>query len=258
MGQPHRWPGAVYTQAIDPSLPMQRNLGHRRFSSSSSVQSMTTVSPGSFVPIGGGYSPVMGASHLSMGVGRSLSSYGNPAVHPISSPPQYHQPYSVPYSPYTPGARVVNRVPVSEQPVPRDPREGYVESSSVRLPPIYPPQMGNPGPAPQAHRLSDPYPANWSPRTREELTQQEPRHLHPHVTIEPISSNNQMRQMASDFTYGGSVHRQLGLNAPTIQEQVSQGSAMRARDEQAGVEAETDDSRPAKRRKMALDDMVND
>ncbi|KAF7593088.1 hypothetical protein BBP40_012033 [Aspergillus hancockii] len=260
-GQPHRWPGVVYPQTIDPSLQMQRNLGHRRFSSSSSVQSLTTVSPGSFVPMGGGYSPVMGTSHMPMGVGRPLSSYGNPVVHPISSPPQYHQPYGVSYSPYTPSARVVNRMPVNEQPVARDSREGFVESSSVRLPPIYPPQMGNPAPAPQAHRPSDPYPPTWPPHTREDLAQQEPRHLLTHATIEPISPSSQTRQMASDFTYGGLVHRHLGVNAPIIQDQTSQGSQespMRTRNNQIGAEAETDDSRPTKRRKMALDDMVND
>ncbi|KAE8393366.1 hypothetical protein BDV23DRAFT_180700 [Aspergillus alliaceus] len=256
-GQLHRWPGAVYPQTIDPSLQMQRNMGHRRFSSSSSVQSMTSVSPGSFLPIGGGYSPVMGASHMPMGPGRPLSSYGNPAVHTLSSPPQYHQPYGVPYSPYTPNTRVVNRMPMNEQPVPRDPRESFVESS-VRLPPIYPPTIGNPNPGPQAHRLSDPYPATWSPQTREELVQQEPRQLsHGHGTIESISPSGQMRPAASDFTYGSQIPRQL-VQIPPTQEQPHQRSPVRVRDDPPAAEAETDGSRPAKRRKMALDDMVND
>ncbi|KAK6829237.1 hypothetical protein RU639_003531 [Aspergillus parasiticus] len=256
-GQPTRWPGAIYSQAIDPSLSMQRNIGHRRFSSSSSVQSMATVSPGSFVPIGG-YSPVMGASHMPMGVGRPLSSYGNQVIHPSSSPPQYYQPYGVPYSPYPPNARVVNRMPMADQQVPREPRENLVESS-VRLPPIYPPTMGNPQPGPQAHRLSDPYPANWSPRTREELLQQELRQLpsHGHGTIEPISPSSQMRQAASDFSFGSQIPRHL-TSVPPMQEQPPQESPVRARDDQPAADVETDDSRPAKRRKMALDDMVND
>ncbi|KAE8379623.1 hypothetical protein BDV26DRAFT_280222 [Aspergillus bertholletiae] len=257
-GQPTRWPGAMYSQAIDPSLSMQRNIGHRRFSSSSSVQSIATVSPGSFAQIHEVYSPVMGASHMAMGAGRPLSSYGNQATHPSSSPSQYYQPYGVPYSPYAPNARVINRMPMGEQPVPRAPRENLVESS-VRLPPIYPPTMGNPQPGPQAHRLSDPYPANWSPRSREELMQQEPRQMPPqgHGTMEPISPSSQMRQAASEFSFGSQIPRHVAP-VPPMQEQPPQEHSVRARDDQPAAEAETDYSRPAKRRKMALDDMVND
>ncbi|KAE8144414.1 hypothetical protein BDV25DRAFT_171576 [Aspergillus avenaceus] len=255
-GQPPRWPGAMYPQAMDPSLSMQRNLGHRRFSSSSSVQSLTSVSPGSFVPMGG-YSPVMGTTHVPMGVGRPLSSYGNPVGHPASSPPQYHQPYGVPYSPYPPNTRVVNRMPVSEQPLPQNPRENYMETS-VRLPPIYPPTMGNPTHGSHGQRLSDPYPSAWSsPRTREELAQQEPRHLPTHGTMEPISPNSQMRQAAPELSYGALLRQPITVG-PSIQDQPPHEPSTRARDEHSTAEIDNDESRPAKRRKMALDDMVND
>ncbi|PWY89827.1 hypothetical protein BO70DRAFT_129626 [Aspergillus heteromorphus CBS 117.55] len=259
-GHPQRWTASMYPQAIDPAITMQRNMGHRRFSSSGSVQSLTAASPPSYVPMPmpGGYNPALAASRMPMGVGRPLSSYAPQGMNPSTTPPQYQQSY-VPISPYPESTRMQTRMPMGESPMSRDPREGYLESP-VRLPPIYPPTMGTPASAPQGHRLSDPYSAPWSPRTREELLQQEHRPPMPaHGMIEPISPNSQMRQGMSDYGYGEPIHRQLGhMGSAATDRHSLQLSPVHTHDEPSGADADPGDSRPTKRRKMALDDMVND
>ncbi|PLB44480.1 hypothetical protein P170DRAFT_367607 [Aspergillus steynii IBT 23096] len=247
---PHRWPPSVYPSNLDPALTMQRNIGHRRFSSSGSVQSITSASPPGFVPMPGTYNPSLGAGRMPMGVGRPLSSYGNQAFHPAASPPQYHQAFAPPMSPYTDSTRMVNRMAMGEPP-----RESYLESP-VRLPPIYPPTMASPSSGPQSHRLSDPYSTTWSPRARDEGF--EPRQPMPaHGYLDPISPTSQMRQAMSEVSYGETVPRVLSAVDPTLQRHSLQLSSTRVRDEEPTTEADSGESRPTKRRKMALDDMVN-
>ncbi|KAA8651334.1 putative C6 transcription factor [Aspergillus tanneri] len=253
--QPHRWPPAsMYPQNLDPALTMQRNIGHRRFSSSGSAQSLSTASPPGFVPVPAGYNPALGASRMHMVMGRPISAYANPGLHPAASPPQYQQPFGVPIPPYTDGTRMANRLAMGEPPMSRDPREGYLDSP-VRLPPIYPPTLASPSSGTHAHRLSDPYPG-WSPRGREEGAEQ--RHqLPPHGYPEPLSPASQMRQGMSDMGYGETVPRRLSSGDPTAQQPSSRAPSTHCRDGESATEADTNQSRPAKRRKMALDDMVN-
>ncbi|KKK25219.1 hypothetical protein ARAM_001043 [Aspergillus rambellii] len=264
-GHPQRWSTAVYPHAVDPALSMQRAMGHRRFSSSGSVQSLTAASPPSYVAVPGGYNPALAVVRMPTCVGgRPVSSYTNQGLHPAASPPQYHPTYGVPISPYPENPRMGNRMQMSEASMARDPRESYVEST-VRLPPIYPPTMTNT----QAHRLSDPYPTMWSPRMREEYLQQQQQQMSPHDIarqqiqpglIEPISPTHQMHQTVSDFGYMDPTPRQMGPGVVSPTQGLSrQMPATRPQDTQ--IESETDNgdsSRPAKRRKMALDDMVND
>ncbi|KAL3430251.1 hypothetical protein BDV09DRAFT_202328 [Aspergillus tetrazonus] len=271
-GQPQRWP-MVYPHTIDPSLT-QRTIGHRRFSSSGSTQSMTSVSPTGHVPISTGYNPALAAGRMppgmnvGMGIGRP-SPYPNPGMHlhPTPSPPQY-QPYGVPISPYpeNPNSRIMNRIPMSDAgPPPRDPREGYMESP-VRLPPIYPSPVANPQPPPlpqaQTHRISDPYSSTWSPQQQQQQTP-EPRQ----GFMEPFSPSSQMGQAQAPAVADLGQRQsqsQLGLGS-SPEAQVQQSPASRSYDGQRGQDLgyghkteEGDSSRPAKRRKMALDDMVND
>ncbi|RHZ47593.1 putative C6 transcription factor [Aspergillus thermomutatus] len=248
-GHPHRWSTSVFPQVVDPSLSMQANLGHRRFSSSGSIPQMTVASPPSFVPLTSGFSPALNLGRTPMGAGRPISSYTNQALPPATSPPQYQQPFGVPMPAYTGSPRMVSRLPAG------DAREAYPESP-VRLPPIFPPAMTHSRPPPQAHRLSDPYPAAWSPRLRQELMQPQPQQQQqqtggssPHSFMEPISPATQTR------------HAALEQSIPIIQGVQSlsaQSSPARPRHEQPAAGSETGESRPAKRRKMALDDMVND
>lgn len=250
---PHRWPPSVYPSNLDPALTMQRNIGHRRFSSSGSVQSITSASPPGFVPMPGAYNPALGGGRMHVGMGRPLSSYGNQAFHPVPSPPQYQQAFGAPMSPYTDSTRMVNRMSMGD-PSMRDPRESYLESP-VRLPPIYPPTMASPSSGPQSHRLSDPYSTTWSPRARDEgFESRQPYASHGY--LEPISPTN-MRQAMADVSYGETVPRVLSAVDPAVQRQSLQVSSARVREEEPSTEADTGESRPAKRQKMALDDMVN-
>ncbi|PTU23190.1 hypothetical protein P175DRAFT_0507918 [Aspergillus ochraceoroseus IBT 24754] len=268
-GHPQRWSTAVYPHAVDPALSMQRAMGHRRFSSSGSVQSLTAASPPSYVAVPGGYNPALAVVRMPTCVGgRPVSSYTNQGLHPAASPPQYHPTYGVPISPYPENPRMGNRMQMSEASMARDPRESYVEST-VRLPPIYPPTMTNT----QGHRLSDAYPTMWSPRMREEYLQQQQQQqqqqMSPHDIarqqiqpglIEPISPTHQMHQTVSDFGYMDPTPRQMGPGVVSPTQGLSrQMPATRPPDTQTESETDNgDSSRPAKRRKMALDDMVND
>ncbi|PYH49517.1 putative C6 transcription factor [Aspergillus saccharolyticus JOP 1030-1] len=256
-GQPHRWSASMYPQALDPAMTMQRSIGHRRFSSSGSVQSMTATSPPSYVSLPAGYNPVMGVGRMSTGAGRPLSAYTHQALNPATTPPQYQHAF-LPMSPYSEAPRMVNRAPMGEMPMGRDPREGYGESP-VRLPPIYAPTMATPVSMSQSHRgSSDPYNAIWSSPMREEFLQEHRQHMPPHGFIEPISPSSQMRPGGSDPGYLDPAIRQLGSMAPATEGQSLQLSPPQAQTEQEGAEPTLEDSRPAKRRKMALNDMVND
>ncbi|KAL2869209.1 putative C6 transcription factor [Aspergillus lucknowensis] len=241
-GQPQRWPPVVYPHGIDPSLTTQRSMGHRRFSSSGSAQSLTSASPTAYVPVPTGYNPALAAGRISAGVGRPVSSYPSQAPHPVASPPQYHQTYGIPISPYPENTRAGSRTQVGKSPVSRDSREGIAESP-VRLPPIYPSPLVNPQPP----RPNDLY-STWSPPQPPQESRQQPRRF-----VEPISPTNQMRHTAPELSYMS----QLGTTSPGGQPQNL--SVTRTQDGRRESEAEDRDSpRPVKRRKMALDDLVND
>ncbi|GIK05707.1 hypothetical protein Aspvir_009820 [Aspergillus viridinutans] len=254
-GHPHRWSTSVFPQVVDPSLSMQGNLGHRRFPSSGSIPQMTVASPPGFIPLTSGFSPALNLGRTPMGAGRPLSSYTHQGLPPTTSPPQYQQPFGVPMPPYTVSPRMVSRLPAGDN------REAYPESP-VRLPPIFPPAMTHSRPTPQAHRLSDPYPTAWSPRLREELMQPQPQQQtggsSPHSFMEPISPAAQTRHAALEHGHGDLGSQQSNSIVQGAQNLSALSSPARPRDEQPAGGPETGESRPTKRRKMALDDMVND
>lgn len=78
-----------------------------------------------------------------------------------------------------------------------------------------------------------------------------------HGFIDPLSPSSQMRHAASDMGYGEPVPRQLGP-ASTSERHAMHMSLVPPSDDPSTNEADTEGNRPAKRRKMALDDMVND
>lgn len=274
-GAPHRWSTSVFPpQAVDPSLTMPGNLGHRRFSSSGSIQSLPAAPPPPFVPMAGGLSPVFGSNRMPPVMGRPPSSYASQPLQPQStSSPPYQQFYGE--SPY------MNRAPMGESPISRDPQESSYLESPVRLPPIFPPMptTTTETTSPTGHRLSDPYPyttgATWSPRTREE--QILPRERRPPVVtpahtqpglMEPVSPQTQIYQPhhhhppASEFSYTHTHTQRLPRPPESITPAHRHSTHLpstHARDEAPfDAEAEGGDGRPTKRRKMALDDMVND
>ncbi|KAL4891542.1 hypothetical protein BDV59DRAFT_194246 [Aspergillus ambiguus] len=252
--QPHRWPPA-YSAVVDPALSMPRSMGHRRFSSSGSIQSLTAASPPTFIPMTTAFNPTLGAGRMPPGMGRPISSYPGQALQPSTSPPQYQQSFGIPVSSYQESTRMPNRLSIGEAPT-RDARESFMESP-VRLPPIYPPPMTTPGSSPHGHRLSDPYPTLWSPRTREQFLQQDQRHQAPSQGLmPPISPSSHMRQSMGEFSYGEPASRPLPPVSEATPRHLSM-SSLHGRDEPSS-EVDTGDSRPAKRQKMALDDMVND
>jgi hypothetical protein len=220
---------------------------------------MTVATPPSFMPPTGGFNPALNLGRTPMGAGRSFSSYTHQALPPTTSPPQYQQPFGVPMPPYTGSPRMVNRLPAG------DTREAYPESS-VRLPPIFPPAMTHARPTPQAHRLSDPYPAVWSPRLREQLMQPQPQQQQQQQTggsspqgfMEPISPTAQTRHAPFELSHGELGPQQSNQIIQGVQSLSAQSSPARPRDGQPAGGSERGESRPAKRRKMALDDMVND
>lgn len=260
---PQRWSTSMFTpQAVDPALTMPGNPGHRRFSSAGSIQPLGAAAPPppGYVPMAGPISPVFGGSRMPPVMGRPPSSYANQPFQPqTTSSPTYQPVYG--------GSPYMSRQPMGESPLSRDPQESYLESP-VRLPPIYPP-MPSAGASPpaqsQGHRLSDPFPSNWSPRTREELPPPMVQH-HPSI-MDPVSPHTQTHHYHPaptdfNFPHQQALPRPPESVTPAHRHSVhlpSSSTHAQARDEpQSGAEGESGDGRPTKRRKMALDDMVND
>jgi len=118
----------------------------------------------------------------------------------------------------------------------------------VRLPPIFTSTITT---GPTGHRLSDPYPPAWSLRTQElprPLSQGE-------VGVLPTPTQFPMAAPAAGYTEPPASQPEPGL--PRHEHAVPLPPT-RHQDEPVGTEAESGEKRPAKRRKMALDDMVND
>lgn len=272
--QPPRWSPSMYsppqTLATSPSMPA--SLGPRPFSSSGVLQhAVGTQAPSPFIqpsssaiptaaPSGGGRSPVEISRPVPPYVGRSLP----PAV----SPRLYQQPFPAAPSPYINRPRTPNRPAATEPPVSRELQPPYFDSG-IRLPPILPPTTTATeyGPIPSAHRRSDPFPTHWSFRERQGhlLEQQQPAPPPPppppREPREPVSHQTPPYQRyPPELARPDVTPRQSGPPAPATPIHPSPESPVRT---QAGppriAATESDDSpRPAKRRRMALDDMVND
>jgi hypothetical protein len=186
---------------------------------------------------------------------RRFPQYPSPALPPPTSPQQHH-PAGVPYLPYeAPGSAI--HQPLSDPRMPHGPHEPYLESP-LRLPPIHQ-ATASPGPAHHhSHRLSDPYPATWT-SAREEAVREPRSPSFLHRPTNSVFSHSTPHQRSSSHTGPlDPVPRHLGpvdLPSPVT---LGRSPPMEPRaDTWTSTEAESQEPRPIKRRKMALDDMVN-
>lgn len=259
-GQPHRWSASVFplTRPMDPSAPMQTTAGRRPFSASGPpTYAAPPHPPPAFIPITSGFNPVLKTGAMPPGMDRRFPPYAVPALPPPTSPQQHHLPAGLPFLPYaeTPSASI--HQPKSDPRLPHGSREPYPESP-LRLPPIHQ-ATGTPGPPHHAHRLSDPYPATWTSSSREEnpRAQRSPATLQ--RPLDSLFSHSTSHQRSSSHTGPlDPIPRHLGpveLPSPvTLGHSPSMGTRSPAH---PSTEAESQEPRPIKRRKMALDDMVN-
>lgn len=260
--QPHRWSASVFplTRPMEPSPPMPGSAGRRPFSSSGPASYAAVPPPHpppAFVPMTSGFNPVLNQPVVPTGTDRRYPAYPGPALPPPTSPPQ-HQSSGPPYLPYTDSPASSIHQPMSDPRIPPGPREPYLESP-VRLPPIH--QATASPVSHHAHRLSDPYPATWMNSSSSREDNREPRSP---VTLQrPVGSlfshttPRQHQRSASSTGPLDPIPRHLGPidlpspvalgHSPTVPPQSAPSS----------TEAETSESRPIKRRRMALDDMVN-
>lgn len=256
-GQPHRWSASVFplTRPMDQSPPsIPGAVARRPFSSSGPPAYAPPVPPPpAFVPIASGFNPVLNPGTMPPGMERRFPLYAGPALPPPTSPPQHHPPY-------TEAPPSTLHQLLSDHRMPHGPRETYLESP-LRLPPIHQATASpnHPHQSHHAHRLSDPYPTSWSSSGREDISR------------EPRSPAQLQRPMSSAFSYSPSHQRSSSLTNPLdpvprhlgpvdLPSPVTLGHSLPTTSRMTTIpttEAENPEARPIKRRKMALDDMVN-
>ncbi|KAJ9366654.1 transcriptional regulator family: Fungal Specific TF [Paecilomyces variotii] len=256
-----RWPPSVYPSPqrliTSPSLP--QGFSQRPVSAGSSQHSVAMQSP--FVHSAGPAGSAVGGRPSPGRVGGQVlsSSFSHPLL-PASSPRQYPQAYP-PISPYYERPRTPPRPLVSEPSALTEFRGQHVEPG-LRLPPILPSpgrHYGQLGPDP---RRSHSYPTPWSSRLWPE--QQQEQHIQPRSleVMEPMARHSQSYQPIAGASHPERAIRQPAGSAVPAQQYPSQMSPPRASAEQlrrTGGSGDTGDaSPPAKRRRMTLDDIVND
>lgn len=273
-GQPHRWSASVFplTRPMDPSPGAPGTASRRPFSSSGPPSYAPTAHPPpAFVPITSGFNPVLKPGVVPPGMERRYPPYPGPALPPPTSPQQHHLPAGVHYLPYaeTPGSSMHH--PIPDPRLPPGPREPYLESP-LRLPPIHQATAspGPPGPPPgpppghshpvgphHAHRLSDPYPTSWTASAREE-SMREPRSPAPFPgPMGSMFSHTHQRSLSNAGPLDP-IPRHLGpIDLPSPVPLGQSPISVTQAPPSASTETENSEPRPVKRRKMALDDMVN-
>ncbi|KAJ5256806.1 hypothetical protein N7478_012910 [Penicillium angulare] len=278
-GPQQRWSASVFplTRPMDPTLTIPNAGGRRPFSSSGPPSYPPPAhAPPAFIPTTSGFNPVLKTGATPASMDKSFASYANPALPPPTSP-QHHHPPGVPFLPYgaSPSSSSIHHhLRVDPRIPPRLNREPYPESP-VRLPPIHQataspgPPIPPPGPPPpgvphHAHRLSDPYPTTWS-MARDNFSRDHRTPISPQRGVGSMfsHSSHSHHQRSSSSTSGpfNPVPRHLG--PIDLSSAVSLGpSPQLTRAAPPTSEPEThsqteSESRPIKRRKMALDDMVN-
>lgn len=259
--QPHPWSASVFplTRPLDYSSTMPDTVSRRPFSASGPPTYATQpYPPPAFVPITGGFNPVLKPGAMPPAAERWFPPYAAPALPPPTSPQQHHFPAGVPYLAYAelPASSIHSHQPMGEYRLPAGPRELYLESP-VRLPPIHQ-ATASPGPPHHAHRLSDPYPATWT--SNREAGSREPQS--PGIYQRPTSSiftHSASHQRASSQTGPlDPVPRHLGpIELPSPMTLKPSPSLERRAPDISSTESESQEPHPIKRRKMALDDMVN-
>ncbi|KAJ5667021.1 hypothetical protein N7507_002885 [Penicillium longicatenatum] len=262
-----RWSASVFplTRPMDPVSAVP-HPGVRRPFSSSGAPSDTPLArpPPAFIPMTSGFNPVIQTGTLPPGLDRRFPSYG-PALPPPTSPPQHHHPAGAPFAPYAESPSGSLHPTIADPRRPPGPREPYLESP-VRLPPIHQatasPGQPPPGPPPgvphHAHRLSDPYPGIWT--TGREESRRDPRALSSQRPMNSMFAHSPSHHRSSSSTTGprDPIPRHLGpidLSSPV---HLGHSPPLGARTAPSTTESDPEpEPRPVKRRKMALDDMVN-
>ncbi|KAJ5805401.1 uncharacterized protein N7503_003003 [Penicillium pulvis] len=267
--QQQRWSASVFplTRPMDPASAIQSPGVRRPFSSSGAPSdALLAHPPPAFVPMTSGFNPVIQAGPMPPGMDRRFPAYAGPALPPPTSPPQHHHPTGVPFAPYAESPSGSLHPTIADPRLPPGPREPYLESP-VRLPPIHqataspgPPPPGPPPGVPHhAHRLSDPYPGIWT--TGREENRRDPRaSLSSQRPINSMFAHSPSHQRSSSSTAGARdpIPRHLGpidLSSPL---QLGHSPPIGALTAPSTTESDPEpEPRPVKRRKMALDDMVN-
>lgn len=243
-GYPQRWTTSLFTPGVDPPLSMPGSFDPGRYPASGPPQQVGT----GFVPLAAGFNPTLSTD-------RMPAPYSSPPLLLATSPPQHQPGFAPPISPYM-DSRTINRPPIAEPSTPRDARRTNYPESPVRLPPIFPAASTPRGPL--GHRLSDPYPTLWTLRDGEEPPEDRRPRPPSQGQIEPLSHHVQFHPPVSMAALSEPLPPQSAPVAAPTERRPADTPATRPREEQAGTEAEASKPRPAKRRKMALDDMVND
>ncbi|KAJ6092497.1 hypothetical protein N7486_007786 [Penicillium sp. IBT 16267x] len=264
-GQQQRWSASVFplTRPMDPGSAIQTPGVRRPFSSSGAPSdAILAHPPPALIPMTSGFNPAIQAGTMPSGLDRRFPPYGGQALPPPTSPPQHQHPAGVPFLPYAESPSGSLHPTIADHRLPPGPREPYLESP-VRLPPIHQATASPPGPPPgvphHAHRLSDPYPGIWT--IGREENRRDPRA--PVSSQRPINSmfaHSPSHQRSSSSTTGlrDPIPRHLGpidLSSPM---QLGHSPPLAARTAPSTTESDPEpEPRPVKRRKMALDDMVN-
>ncbi|KAJ5690817.1 hypothetical protein N7462_005209 [Penicillium macrosclerotiorum] len=263
--QSHRWSASVFplTRPMDPSPSMPGPGGRRPFSSSGPpTYAVPAHPPPAFVPMASGFNPVIKPGNMPPGMERRFPPYG-PGLPPPTSPPQPQLPGGMAYLHYAEAPSNTIHQTLTDPRMPHGPREPYLESP-VRLPPIHQATASPvPGPPPHpqhAHRLSDPYPASWSSGSRDDNFREPRSPIQLQRPLGSVFSHSPTHQRSSSTTGPlDPIPRHLGpIDLPSpVSIAHSSPALTRTTINPATTEADTQEPRPIKRRKMALDDMVN-
>jgi hypothetical protein len=247
-----------------PSAMMPEAWGQRPFSSPVSLPSSYPSTP--FIPSPGAiFSPPAGASEF-----RPILSYTDRPLAitpPTISPQQYPQPFPPSLAPHVQSPQTPTR-PTERETSAREPLDPYRESA-LRLPPILPSTRSFVQ-SPPTHRRSGsyPYPTAWTGGRLQASELQPPPLESPRSLLEPLSSQSELRSPFPAVTRPpGQVfeHERPGPvtqpqqwpeQSPVRVESRSETRPQRRRREE-GDEGD-DNQQPTKRRRMALDDIVND
>lgn len=248
--QPQRWSASVFplTRPMDPAPSIPGAAARRPFSSGSAVPPPLSQPPPAFAPMAGSFHPILTGS-MPAGMERRFPPYIGPALLPPTSPSQHQPPLGAHLLPYSD-----IRPPMGDPRLVHTSREGHLDSP-VRLPPIHQ-ATASPSMPHHAHRLSDPYPTTWSFSGREEGLQE----LRPADPLHrPIFSHPFSHQRSSSTASAvDPTPRHTGPVELPSTALPGQSPSTGARIEPSTTEPESQEPRPFKRRKMALDDMVND
>ncbi|KAJ5712486.1 hypothetical protein N7493_008954 [Penicillium malachiteum] len=263
------------TRPMDPAVAMPNPAARRPFSSSGPPSYPPPAPPGAYVPMTSGFNPAIKAGPMPPGMDRRFAPYAGPALPPPTSPPQHHHPPGVQYMPYgeSPSGPMHHPM-VDPRLAPGPPREPYIESP-VRLPPIHQataspgPPVPPVGPPPpnvphHAHRLSDPYPTTWTMAREDPL--RDPRVQRPVGSVFSHPHHHHQRSSSSTTASLDPIPRHLGpidlpspvqlAHSPPVARSVPSAPETKSPPQPPQPQTEPE-PRPVKRRKMALDDMVN-